>query len=418
VKGTTEIPTAWENVDQVVDVGNRLLMPGLIDSHVHVNEPGRTEWEGFETATKASAVSGITTIVDMPLNSIPSTTTVDNLEIKLEAAKGKCFVDVAFWGGVVPRNTPDLKPLLAAGVKGFKCFLLESGVKEFPCVTLEQAKEALIEMKGTEGVLLFHAELDIPPAMTKARGDLNKYNTFLESRPASMEDSAIRYIIDLCRLTRVPCHIVHLGSGNSVKVLEQAQKEGLPITAETCHHYLNLWSEMIPDASAEFKCCPPVRDYWHREELWKAIKKNVVTLVVSDHSPSTPDLKDVSKSSLMSAWGGISSVQFALPLMWTEARKRGFTLQDVIRLMAVGPAKLARLDKRKGRIEPGFDADFVIWDPLAKFTVVTEDIMHKNKLTPYIGQELFGVIHSTIVGGKSVWEDGVISYPAVGKLLI
>jgi len=419
LRGTTEIPYGhWANVDEVIDVGNRILMPGLVDSHVHVNEPGRTEWEGYETATKAGAASGITTIVDMPLNSIPPTTTVANFQTKLEAAKGKCFVDVAFWGGVVPRNKPDLKPLLAKGVKGFKCFLLESGVMEFPCVTLDQAKEALFELKDTNGVLLFHAELDIPPALTKVRGDLNKYSTFLESRPASMEDNAIRHIIELCRLTKTPCHIVHLGSGNSVRALEEAQKEGLPITAETCHHYLNLWAEIIPDASAEFKCCPPVRDHWHREELWKAIKKNVVSLVVSDHAPCTPDLKDTSKVSLMSAWGGISSVQFALPLMWTESKRRGFTLQDIIRLMSVGPAKLARLENRKGKIEVGYDADFVIWDPLAKFTVATKNIMHKNKLTPYIGQELFGVIHSTIVGGETVWHEGAISHPAKGKLLI
>lgn len=228
------------------------------------------------------------------------------------------------------------------------------------------------------------------------RGNLNEYATFLESRPASMEDNAIRHVINMCRETKVPCHIVHLGSGNSVRALYEAQREGVPITAETCHHYLNLYAEIIPDGSAEFKCCPPIRDSWHRDQLWKAIKQGVVSVVVSDHAPCTPDLKDTSKVSLMSAWGGISSLQFALSLMWTESKKRGFTLQDIVRLMSTGPATLAKLQSQKGAIKTGYDADFTIWDPLDTFVVTKSIIQHRNKETPYIGKQVATVIENVV----------------------
>jgi len=273
-KGPFDVAKLHKNGNKVNDFGDLLVMPGLVDSHVHVNEPGRTEWEGFATATQAAAAAGITAIVDMPLNSIPPTTTVENFEKKLTAAKGKCFIDVAFWGGVIPGNEYELKPLLERGVKGFKCFLLESGVSEFPCVSIDEAHKALKELQGTQGVLLYHAELDIPPASLP--GDLNtlnKYVTFLESRPPIMEDAAIKHIIALCEDTQVPCHIVHLATGNAIRALEDAQNAGLPISVESCHHYLNLTSDKIPDANAEFKCCPPIREKWHREQLWNGIKR-------------------------------------------------------------------------------------------------------------------------------------------------
>ncbi len=403
---------------KIVDAGDSVLMPGLVDSHVHVNEPGRTAWEGFATATKAAAAGGVTAIVDMPLNSVPPTTTVENLKTKLRAAETKSFVDVAFWGGVVPDNEADLKPLVEAGVVGFKCFLIHSGVDEFPGVDRVQVMKALNELKDTGSVLLFHAELE--EDVDTSGMDPTEYATFLKSRPASMENSAISMVIECCRSSGVRCHIVHLGSGEAVSRIATAQASGVPLTVETCHHYLNLLAENVPAGATQFKCCPPVRTRNHQEALWRAVKEDVISLVVSDHSPCTADLKLLEKGDFMAAWGGISSLQFGLSLFWTAGSRRGFTLADINKYLSVGPAKLAGLDNRKGRIRVGYDADFVIWDPEATVAIETSAIEHKNKVTPYLDWSLKGRVKRTIVRGQTVFEDGVgiVGGKPAGKLIL
>ena len=347
-----------EGVDQVVDAGDNILMPGLVDSHVHINEPGRTDWEGFSTATRAAAAGGVTTIVDMPLNSLPPTTTVDNLNVKVNAARGQCWVDVAFWGGVIPGNSPSIKEMVGLGVPGFKCFLIHSGVDEFPAVNREQALEALEQMKNTGATLLFHAECEVDGI--DESGDPAEYKTFLNSRPPAMEISAIELVISLCRTSRVPCHIVHLSSAEALPLIKAARAEGLPLTVETCHHYLNLIAEDIPARATQFKCCPPIRSSANQELLWQAVLGGHIDMLVSDHSPCTPDLKKPGVKDFMDSWGGISSLQFGLSLFWGQAEKRNLSLENLNRLMSRAPAKLAGLSHRKGRIAPKYDADFVI----------------------------------------------------------
>ena len=406
------------NYFNVIDFGGLVLMPGIIDSHVHVNEPGRTEWEGYSTATSAAAAGGITTIVDMPLNSIPPTTTKDNFRTKLEAAEGKCFVDVGFWGGVVPGNVCQLKDLIKMGVAGFKCFLIESGVDEFPCVSKDEVLEALDELKGTGSVLLFHAELESQGENQPGKdSDPRTYSTYLTTRPSSMEDAAVNMVISACEEKSVRCHIVHLGSGGAVDSLRRAKLDkDLPITAETCHHYLSLSAEDVPDLATEFKCCPPIRTVEHQEALWEALKSGIVSMVVSDHAPCTGDLKG---GDFLQAWGGISSIQLGLSLFWTSARKRGFSISDVNRFLTLEPAKLAGLENSKGKIEVGYDADFVVWDPNECFRVEIVDLEHKNKLSPYIGMSLAGRVKRTVVRGNTVFEEkrGVVSKPKGAKIL-
>ena len=405
----------WTDAD-LVDFGDLVVMPGLVDSHVHVNEPGRTEWEGYETATRAAAAGGVTTIVDMPLNSIPATTTLDAFEEKLSAAGGKCAVDVAFWGGVVPGNVDELEPLVKRGVRGFKCFLIHSGVDEFPHVTAEDLQIAMPELARLDTVLLVHAELEGHVAPT-ADGDPRDYETFLRSRPRIMEDAAIALMIDLCRETGARVHIVHHSSSDSLDLLRDARSEGLPITVETCPHYLTFAAEDIADGATHFKCCPPVRERENREKLWEAIADGTIDMVVSDHSPCTPQLKRQDTGDFMDAWGGISALQFSLPVMWTNFKARGFGLDDMTRLMCEAPAKLAGLDDRKGKLAAGFDADFVIWDPDAQFTLRPELIQHRHKLTPYAGMELSGSVRAVYVGGREVYANGSFANTIVGKLI-
>jgi len=406
-----------EGIDKVVDVGDNILMPGLVDSHVHINEPGRTDWEGFSTATKAAAAGGVTTVVDMPLNSLPPTTTVENLKVKVDAAKGQCWVDVAFWGGVIPGNSGSLKDMAALGVPGFKCFLIHSGVDEFPAVNREQALEALAQMKGTGATLLFHAECEIDDI--DSSGDPANYTTFLDSRPPAMEISAIQLVISLCRDTKVPCHIVHLSAAQALPIIRAARAEGLPLTVETCHHYLNLTAEEIPARATQFKCCPPIRSSSNQETLWQAVIDGDIDMLVSDHSPCTPDLKKPGINDFMDSWGGISSLQFGLSLFWGQAAKRGLTLQNLNQLMCLAPARLAGLSHCKGQIAPGFDADFVVWAPEQCSVVTVENIQHKNKITPYLGRTLQGVVLQTILAGNVIYsrQDGFVGQPS-GALLI
>ena len=384
-----------------IDYGELVIMPGLVDSHVHVNEPGRTEWEGFETATRAAAAGGTTTIVDMPLNSIPPTTTVAALETKRRALEGKCAIDVELWGGVVPGNTRELRPMLDAGARGFKCFLVHSGVEEFPNVNEDELREAASALAGTGAPLLVHAEL--PGPIEGARGavagaDPSDYRTYLHSRPAAAENEAIELLVRVCRDTGARIHVVHLSSAAALDILERARKQRLPISAETTPHYLHFQAESVPHGRTEFKCAPPIRDRRNREALWEGLREGVIDLVVSDHSPCTPELKS---GTFDSAWGGIASVQFVLPIVWTGARARGFGAGDVARWCCAEPARLARLP-RKGAIERGRHADFAIWSPEESFTVTEELVLHRHKVTPYLGATLCGAVKETWLRGRRI----------------
>ena len=414
----------WEDVAvdaELTDAGNSIVMPGNVDAHVHVNEPGRTEWEGYVTATRAAAAGGVTTIVDMPLNSIPPTTTLAGFEKKLAAAEGKCTVDVAFWGGVVPGNTAELRPLIERGVRGFKCFLIHSGVDEFPHVTETHLRETMPEIARLGSVLLVHAEVSGPidaAAETLAGLDPRHYDTFLRSRPRESENDAIALMIRLCRETGCRVHIVHHSSSDALPMLRAARSEGLPLTVETCPHYLTFAAEEIGDGATHFKCCPPVRERENREKLWEAIADGTIDMVVSDHSPCTPALKLQETGDFLDAWGGIAALQFGLPVMWTNLKARGFGIADLTRLMSAAPAKLVGLDNRKGKLASGHDADIVIWNPEKEFTVVPGIIQHRHKLTPYSGMELLGVVEATYVCGRKVFENGQFVGNESGQLRI
>jgi allantoinase len=398
----------------LVEAGDdSVVMPGLVDTHVHVNEPGRTEWEGFETATRAAAAGGVTTIIEMPLNSIPPTTKVEHLRAKLEAARGKCAVDVGFWGGVVPGNVASLRPLFEAGVVGFKCFLVHSGVEEFPNVTEEDLRAALPELKEMGAVLIVHAE--VPAPIEQAAGaqaaegddvDPRRYATFLRSRPRAAEDEAVALMIRLSRETGARVHIVHHSSADALPSLRQAKDEGLALTAETCPHYLAFAAEEIADGATEFKCCPPIRERENQERLWEALDEGLIEMIVSDHSPCPPSMKLKETGDFLQAWGGISSLQYRLPIVWTLARARGFSIERIVEWLCVAPARLVGLERRKGQLAAGFDADVVIWKPDATFTVEPEHIFHRHKLTPYAGASLSGVVAQTFLRGRLIYEDG------------
>jgi len=391
----------WDDAPSTVtDYGDLVILPGLVDSHVHVNEPGRTDWEGFETATKAAAAGGITTIVDMPLNSIPPTTTVKHLLVKRQALEGKCHVDVALWGGVVPGNTSELRPMLEEGARGFKCFLVDSGVEEFPSVSEKELREAAETLSGTGAPLLVHAEMPGPiiaAGAATAGADPTDYRSYLHSRPAQAEDEAIELLRRVAKETGADIHVVHLSSSSALPIVADSK-----LTAETTPHYLHFVAEQIPAGRYEFKCAPPIREHANRERLWQGLRDGIITSIVSDHSPCTPELK---RGHFHSAWGGISSLQFVLPIIWTEARNRGFTLQDVVRWTSEATARLARL-KKKGAIEAGRDADFAVFAPDERFVVDGSIIEHRHKVTPYRGEELFGVVKETWLRGERVF-DGV-----------
>jgi allantoinase len=375
---------------------DEVLLPGLVDSHVHVNEPGRTEWEGFVTATAAAIAGGVTTIVDMPLNSIPPTTSVDALHVKREVAKGQVSTDVAFWAGAVPGNVDQLRPLHEAGVVGFKCFLLDSGVPEFPPLDDAGLRAALTELATFDGLLIAHAEdADVIAAAPEPAGP--SYAGFLASRPAAAEESAIGRLIAAARDTGTRVHVVHLADGDALPMLRAARAEGVRITVETCPHYLTFAAQDVPDGATPFKCCPPIREQSHREALWGALADGDVDLVVSDHSPCTADLKLLDRGDFGAAWGGIASLQVALPAVWTGARARGVALSDVARWMSAGPARLAGLP-RKGAIAVGKDADLVAFAPEDRWTV--GGLRHRNPVTPYAGRDLFGVVRRTWLRGE------------------
>jgi allantoinase len=397
-----------------------ILMPGLVDTHVHINEPGRTEWEGFETATRAAAAGGVTTLIDMPLNSIPATTTLKALEEKRAAAEGKCFVDVGFWGGVVPHNADQIEPLWNAGVVGFKCFLIHSGVDDFPNVTEEDLREALPELARLNSLLIVHAEVPRPveeATREQLKNDPRRYDTFLKTRPRKAEDDAIELIVRLCKETKTRMHIVHHSSADSLPLLRSAKDEGLPITIETCPHYLYFVAEEIPGGATQFKCCPPIRESDNCEKLWEALQDDLIEMIVSDHSPCLPDLKLLDEGDFLKAWGGISSLQLRLPLVWTEGNKRGFSVEKISEWLSYAPARLAGLEKRKGKIDVGYDADFVVWNPDKSFVVEPLMLHHRHKLTPYQGKVLNGVIEQTYLRGELIYDKGKLQKIAKGKLL-
>ncbi|TLS43795.1 allantoinase AllB [Streptomyces montanus] len=394
------------------DFGDDVLLPGLVDTHVHVNDPGRTEWEGFWTATRAAAAGGITTLIDMPLNSLPPTTTVHHLRTKQEVARSKAHIDVGFWGGALPDNVKDLRPLHDAGVFGFKAFLSPSGVDEFPELDQDQLDRSLAEIAGFGGLLIVHSEDPHHLAAAPQKGG-GRYADFLASRPRDAEDTAIANLIARAKRLHARVHVLHLSSSDALPLIAEAKREGVRLTVETCPHYLTLTAEEVPDGASEFKCCPPIREAANQDLLWQALADGTIDCVVTDHSPSTADLKT---DDFATAWGGISGLQLSLSAVWTEARRRGHGLEDVVRWMSERTARLVGLGERKGAIEAGRDADFAVLAPDETFAVDPVALHHRNPVTAYAGRTLYGVVKSTWLRGERIVSEGEFAEPA-GRLL-
>lgn len=386
-----------------------VLAPGVVDSHVHINEPGRTDWEGFATATQAAASGGVTTVVDMPLNCIPVTTTAAALAIKCEAAAPRLWIDVGFWGGVVPGNADDLAALAEAGVLGCKAFMVHSGIDEFPASDEAVLRAAMLRLRDAGVPLLAHAELDV--AAAPAQGDPRSHASWLRSRPCAMEDAAIALLIRLCRETGCAVHVVHLSSADSLPQIAAAKREGLPLTVETCAHYLCLRAEDIADGQTHFKCAPPIRDDDNRARLWQGLRDGTIDFVVTDHSPCTPALKQLERGDFQAAWGGIASLQLGLQAVWTEARARGVGIPELFAWMSSRPAAFAGLAARKGRIAVGHDADLIVWDPDTAATIHAAQLRFRHKLSPYVGRTLYGAVRQTYLRGTIVY-DGTAVHPA------
>ena len=400
---------------RVIDAGRLVVLPGLVDTHVHINDPGRADWEGFEHATRAAAAGGVTTLVDMPLNSIPPTTTAGGLDEKRRAARGRCHVDVGFWGGVVPGNREELAPLARAGVLGYKCFLCPSGVPEFEHVVERDLREAMPVLATLGLPLLAHAEL--PSLLRVPDGDPRRYSTWLASRPPEGELAAIALLIRLAREFNVRVHIVHLAAATALPPIALARAEGVPITVETCPHYLTFAADEIADGATAFKCAPPLRRGEHREGLWQGLIDGEIDLVATDHSPSPPGLKHLDDGDFVHAWGGIASLQVGLAAVWRGARSRRIGIDRLAEWMAAAPARLAGLDGVKGRIAIGHDADLVIWDPDSETTVDAATLYHRHPVTPYAGRTLAGRVHTTILRGHVVFENGACTPVPRGRVI-
>ncbi|MEV1011050.1 allantoinase AllB [Streptomyces sp. NPDC049881] len=396
-----------------VDYGDAAVLPGLVDTHVHINDPGRTAWEGFATATRAAAAGGVTTVVDMPLNSVPPTTTPAHLDVKRRTARARVHTDVGFWGGAVPDNTAELRALHGAGVFGFKCFLSPSGVEEFPELSPDDLARVMAETAAFGGLLIVHAEDPARLAEAPAPDGSRRYADFLASRPDAAEYDAIARLVELAAGLGARVHVLHLSSARALPLLAAARASGVRVTAETCPHFLTLTAEEVPDGATEFKCCPPIRDAANQDALWAGLADGTIDCVVSDHSPCTADLK---VPDFGAAWGGIASLQLGLPAVWTAARARGHGLADVARWMAAAPAALAGLDGRKGAIAPGHDADFAVLEPDERFTVDPAALHHRNPVTAYAGLTLSGVVAATWLRGRLVAERGRVTGP-VGDLI-
>ncbi|HEY4950678.1 MAG TPA: allantoinase AllB [Candidatus Acidoferrales bacterium] len=405
----------------VHEAGDLVVMPGLVDTHVHINEPGRIEWEGFSTATRAAAAGGVTTLIEMPLNSIPATTSAAAFREKLAAAAGKLWVDAGFWGGVVPGNSEQLQPLWDAGIFGFKCFLVPSGVNEFAHVTEEDLRAALPKLAALGAPLLAHAEL--PEPIEKAVASLpkgaspRKYATWLAARPREAENEAIALLVRLGGEFGTRIHIVHVSSSDALALLRGAKDAGGTVTAETCPHYLTFAAEEIADGATEFKCAPPIRERENREKLWQGLGDGTLDFIATDHSPCPPAMKLPEEGDFLRAWGGIASLQLSLPAVWTEARGRGYAVTHLAKWLCEGPARLAGLAGRKGTIAVGCDADFVIWNPEAKFRVDPAQLHHRYKVTPYAERELAGRVETTFLRGRKIFESGEFSAGPVGHVL-
>jgi len=419
----------------VTDVGDKVLMPGVIDPHVHINEPGRTDWEGFETATKAAIAGGITTLVDMPLNSTPVTTTVKAFDEKINATEGQLHTNCGFWGGVVPGNEKEIEPLIEKGVLGFKAFLIHSGIDDFPNVAEDDMRKIMPIIAKHGLPLLVHCELSSLLQINallhfpSPRGEGTRrvdeagvggevYQNYLNSRPAIWEDDAISLIIRLCEEFNCRVHIVHLSSADSTEQISKAKVRGLPLTVETAQHYLYFNAEDIGDGQTQFKCAPPIREKENNEKLWQALKEGIIDFVATDHSPAPPLMKELTSGDFMKAWGGISSIQFALPVLWTAAKKQNCSWNDVAKWLCEKPAILPGLQKIKGRIQKGNDADLVVWDPEKNFTLSENMIHHKHKMTPYLNEELFGVVEQTYLNGKIVFDNGSFTCLNSGHIIL
>ena len=399
----------------VTDVGDDVLMAGIVDPHVHINEPGRTEWEGFDTATKAALAGGITSLVEMPLNASPVTTTAKAFDEKIKATAGKLHTNCGFWGGIIPGNENEIEPLIEKGVLGFKAFLTHSGIDEFPNVTEKDLRKAMPLIAKHDLPLLVHCELD-DASLNLPKGDDRSYAEYLSSRPKQWEDNAIALMIRLCEEFNCRTHIVHLSSADSIEQIANAKQKGLPLTVETSQHYLYFNAEEIADGRTEYKCAPPIREQENNFMLSQALKFGIIDFVATDHSPAPPEMKEIASGNFMKAWGGISSVQVALPALWTATKKYGSNLTDMARWLCEKPSLLPRL-KNKGRIERGYDADFVIWNPEEQFMVTQDIIHHRHKITPYLGEQLYGVVKQTWLGGQKLFENGKFLHLNKGHIL-
>ena len=391
--------------DGLLDIGDKILMSGIIDPHVHINEPGRTEWEGFETATKAAISGGITTVVDMPLNSSPVTTAVNAFEQKLAAAQNQLYCNCGFWGGVVPGNEYQIEPLIQKGVLGFKAFLTHSGIDEFPNVTEEYLRKTMPIIAKHRLPLLVHCELSTNELK---QGNPRSYQQYLASRPKEWEDRAIALMIRLCEQYDCPVHIVHLSSANSIEAIKNAKEKGLPLTVETPQHYLYFSAEEIMDGRTEFKCAPPIREKENNEKLWRALQEGIIDFVATDHSPAPPQLKETATGDFTKAWGGIASLQFAFPILWTTAMQKGIPITEVSKWLSVNPSRLTGLATTKGKIAKGYDADLVVVNNRESFIVNEDIILHKHKLTPYLHNQLYGVVEASFLKGEKVFDNASI----------
>jgi len=415
ISAITDSAEAPHVISGVIDADDLVVLPGLVDSHVHVNEPGRTDWEGFVHATRAAAAGGVTTIVDMPLNSVPATTRVEAFDLKRRAAARECHVDVAFWGGVVPGNAKELEPLAAAGALGFKCFLCPSGVDEFPHVGESDLEKVMPTLSALGLPLLVHAEW--PGALREPAGARRSYSTWLDSRPPAAEQQAIDRLARLAGEHGVWIHIVHLSSPAALETISAARARGVAITVETCPHYLTFAAESIRDGATAFKCAPPIRTASDRDGLWRGLMDGEIDLIASDHSPAPPDMKSLDTGDFVQAWGGIASLQLSLPAVWTGARAQGLGVDCLAEWMAAAPARLAGIDSVKGRIAVGCDADLVLFDPAAIWTVDAHQLYHRHALTPYEGMTLTGQVRTTFLRGQIVYDARVGTGAPRGKLL-
>ncbi len=424
VSGYDQVPSRV----RAIEAGRAVVLPGMVDTHVHVNEPGRTAWEGFSSATRAAAAGGVTTIVDMPLNSVPATTSLAALRAKRSAAAGKCHVDVGFWGGVVPGNLAELEPMAAAGVLGFKAFLVDSGVPEFAAVRTDQLGAAMAVLARLDALTIVHAEAPEVIAAVASSGDPRgggnrlgadprTYRTWLRSRPDRAETEAVATVAELAQRLGARAHVLHLSSAEALEPLRRARAAGARVSAETCPHYLTLAAEEVPDGATAYKCAPPIREAANRERLWAALAAGDLSLIASDHSPSPSDRKHLDDGDFMAAWGGISSLQLALPVVWTAARERGHSLADLAQWMSAAPACLVGLDGSKGAIAPGRDADLVLFDPDASFTVDPSALYHRHPVTPYAGLVLHGVVRATYLRGRMAWDGRGFAARPAGRLL-